>query len=705
MPSPRAQELRQAYETEDVSKQVIDTARKLEGLRRQHSVHAAGVVIGREPLTNICPVQRTDGDTVTQYEMGAIEQIGLLKMDFLGLRNLTVIGDTILHMKDNRGVEVDPDRLDLSDPLAYKLLQDGNTAGVFQMESGGMTRLCRQLRPDRFEEIAALIALYRPGPMDEIPRYVKGKHDPTSVTFFHPLLTEVLADTNGVIVYQEQVTEILQVVGGIQPARRRHDPLCHRQEEDLGAGQMGGAVPHRRSGGGVDRPGEPGLVGPDQTFRRVLVQPGARQRVRPGRLPDHLAEGQLPGGVSGGLLTSAKDRNDKMPMYLAETRTMGVKVLPPSVNDSDLDFKPRGDDILFGLSAIRNVGESVAERLITARRKGGPFSSFDDFCRRVDPSCLNKKVIESLAKAGGFDCLGVKRAPLLDRDPKNGGLCMSERAARLVEAVLAERKAEEAGQYSFFAGEPETPNFSAPGVTVAFDGVGDDIPQSDLLKAEKEMLGFYVSEHPLAAIEGAIQVPVRGRYPSTGGRPGRSHQDRGRDPVPDDPQVHQKGRHLVRRCPGRPQGQRRGDFLAEHGERNLAGTVERRRHRPDQRPGRTAGRGGQAHGVEGDQAQYHRGGGGVEDQAAGRVVDPAQDRRPEGGAVRAIPAPPRCTCTYRAGETGDTVLKLGGGFTVELRNGLYGEIQSVLGAGALLSDAGGSSVVQSQPSRYERTQR
>ncbi len=681
-----AQELRQAYETEEASKQVIETARKLEGLRRQHSVHAAGVVIGREPLTNICPVQRTDGDIVTQYEMGAIEQIGLLKMDVLGLRNLTVIGDTVDHLRANRGVEIDPDKLPLDDPKAYKLLQDGNTAGVFQMESGGMTRLCRQLRPDRFEEIAALIALYRPGPMDEIPRYVKGKHQPDSISYFHPLLAHVLEDTNGVIVYQEQVTMILQVVAGFSPqdadmiryaiGKKKTSELV-KWETQFHAGAQAAGLTAQESQGLWD------LIKPfaGYSFNRAHANGYGLVAYQTTWL-----KANYPVEYLGALLTSAKDRNDKMPMYLAETRAMGVNVRPPSVNDSDLDFKPRGDDVLFGLSAIRNVGESVAERLLAARNKGGPFSSFDDFCRRVDPSCLNKKVIESLAKAGGFDCLGVKRGDLLERDPRNGGLCMSEGATRLVEAVLAERKAEEAGQYSFFAGEPEVRHFSVPGATVKLDGVGDDIANGDLLKAEKEMLGFYVSEHPLAAIQSAMRLQTDVEIPSLAEGP--------------DGAVKVVGgilSRMVRKFTKKgdiwyqgvledmlanvevtfwPQtvNETSPELLSDDALVIIKGRIELRDEnvkvmalkvsRPD---------------ISGAADVL-------------RIKLPAesltQNRINDLKAVLAShPGSSPVHLHLSGGRNGDTVLKLGGGFTVELRNGLYAELQSVLGAGSLLNGA------------------
>jgi DNA polymerase III subunit alpha len=500
---PNSGDLRNAYETEDASRQVIDTARKLEGLRRQHSVHAAGVVIGHEPITNNVPVQKTDGDLVTQYEMGAIEKIGLLKMDFLGLRNLTVIGDTVAHIKANRGIDIDVDNLPLDDGPAFKLLQEGATSGIFQMESGGMVRLCRQLRPDRFEEIAALIALYRPGPMEEIGRYVKGKHQPSTVTYFHPMLADVLADTNGVIVYQEQVTRILQVVAGFSPQdadmiryaigkKKTSELVKWKSQFEEGCAAAGLTDKEAFDLWELIRP----FAG--YSFNRAHANGYALISYQTAWL-----KANYPVEYLAALLTSAKDRNDKMPIYLGESRAMGIQLLPPSVNESDLDFTPRGDQVLFGLSAIRNVGESVAERIIRARRTAGPFTDFEDFCLRVDPTCLNKKVIESLAKAGGFDHLGVSRSALLQMDA--GVVVMSEGAARMIEAVIAQRRSEDAGQYSFFA-EATEDQPATPGRGFGLNGTFTELPQHDLLKGEKEMLGFYVSQHPLAAIEGALRA-------------------------------------------------------------------------------------------------------------------------------------------------------------------------------------------------------
>ncbi len=678
---PNAADLRMAYETEEAARQVIDTARKLEGLRRQHSVHAAGVVIGHEPLINHVPVQRTDGDLVTQFEMGAIEQIGLLKMDFLGLRNLTVIGDAVQHIKNNRGVDIDVDALPLDDPATFRLLQEGATAGVFQMESGGMTRLCRQLRPDRFEEIAALIALYRPGPMEEIGKYVKGKHDPSSVSYFHPLLKEVLADTNGVIVYQEQVTRILQVVAGFSAQdadmvryaigkKKSHELVKWKSQFEKGCAASGLTEKETSDLWELIRP----FAG--YSFNRAHANGYGLIAYQTAWL-----KANYPVEYLAALLTSAKDRTDKMPVYLAETRALGIRMLPPSVNESDLDFTPRGDEILFGLSAIRNVGESVAERIIRARSKGGPFSDFGDFCRRVEPTCLNKKVIESLAKAGGFDCLEVSRSALLEGGSKGAPLCMSERVGRMIEATLAERRSEEAGQFSFFGGEAEAPAASF-GNGLRVGPAEEEIPRSDLLRGEKEMLGFYVSEHPLAAIEGALaaqtEVPIPalaegpdGQVRTVGGilsRMTRKFTKKGDvwfGGVLED----LKGTVEVTFWPQTVQ-ETAPELLADDVIVIVKGRIELRDEnaklmalkvtRPDLSGASTPLR------IRMDAASC----------TAARIEELKS-------VLAAHPGASPVLLHLGGGTNGDTVLRLGG-FTVELRNGLFAELRSVLGTASLV---------------------
>lgn len=680
---PNAGDLRRAYETDPQAREVIDTARKLEGLRRQHSVHAAGVVISDEPLTNHAPVQRTDGEVVTQYEMGAIERIGLLKMDFLGLRNLTVIGDALDHIKDNQGVEVDIENLPLDDAQAFRLLSEGHSAGIFQMESGGMTRLCRKLRPDRFEEIAALIALYRPGPMDEIGRYVKGKHDPGSVTLFHPMLKEVLADTNGVIVYQEQVTEMLQLVAGFSP-----------QDADM----VRYAIGKKKSSELVKWKGQfdegcraSGLTEAEARGLWELILPFAGYSFNRAHANGYgliayqtaWLKAHYPVEYMAALLTSAKDRVDKMPVYLAECRALGIEVLPPNVNESGLDFTPRGKQILFGLSAIRNVGEAVAERIIQARTTKGEFTEFSDFCKKVDAACLNKKVVESLAKAGAFDCLGVERSALCSPDGKTpGGLCASEAVIRLVETVLTERRSEEAGQFSLFAGGAQPSEAKASNGFHSFLP-GVEISRPNLLRAEKEMLGFYVSEHPLAAIESALlyQSECRicdlaecndGAVRTVGGiltRLTRKFTKKGDlwlnavlEDMESSVEVNIWPRTVEETDPS---------LLTDDCVVLIKGRVEIRDDHPIMSANKISRPDFSAR------------------TSPVRIKIPATDCTPDRieelkGVLSAHPGPSPVLLHLAGASNRSTILKLGGGFSVEQRSGLYAEIKSVLGPASLV---------------------
>src|SRR5947209_7308781 len=375
------------------------------------------------------------------------------------------------------------------------------------MDSLGMTRLLRQLHPDRFEEIAALIALYRPGPMEEIPRYVKGKHDRSSVTYLHPLLEQVLSDTNGVIVYQEQVTQILKVVGGFAPEaaemvryaiakKKQHVMDEAKTSFDAGCRDSGLSAKETEALWELIKP----FAG--YSFNRAHANGYALIAYQTAWLKAH-----FPVEYMAALLTSVKTNPDRMRAYLGECLALQIKVLPPDVNSSQLDFTARGQEILFGLSAIRNVGESVAVAVVRSRKDG--FSSFHDFARRVPTSVLNKKAVESLAKAGAFDSLSVERSALLAHDPK-GGLSLSEQAARVIEATTAARRSEDAGQFSLFAGSDGDESRDGSAAVSAFSHFGEtlapgDLPRSDLLAAEKEMLGFYVSEHPLAGLSAALR--------------------------------------------------------------------------------------------------------------------------------------------------------------------------------------------------------
>jgi DNA polymerase-3 subunit alpha len=492
-------ELRAAHENDPDARRVLDTARGLEGLRRQWGVHAAAVVISRDPLIETVPVMKreADGAIITQYEMNAVAKLGLLKMDFLGLRNLTVLDDTLRHLR-GRQVELDLAAIPQDDALTFEMLQAGDSDGVFQMESEGMRRLLRQLRPDRFEDIVALIALYRPGPMEQIPRYIEGKHDPSKVTYLHPLLEEITADTYGVMVYQEQIITLLQKVAGYSAGEadivrkaigKKIDSLMRKEEPRFLAGCQAQGLSEEQA----------------RTLWR-LIQPFAGYSFNRAHAAGYglvtwqtaYLKAHHPVEYMAALLTSVKDDKDARPKYLGSCRRMGLVVLPPDVNDSDSDFTPAGSGspeagerpperaIRYGLSAIRNVGEQVVQAIIAARRTKGRFTDFFDFCDKVDAGVLNKRVVESLIKAGAFDSLGHTRKGLLDVHEQH------------IDDVLARKRAEALGQFSLFSGMEDTVEaVSQPRPTIG----AEEWDKATRLAFEKEMLGQYVSDHPLLGLE------------------------------------------------------------------------------------------------------------------------------------------------------------------------------------------------------------
>ncbi len=487
-------ELREAYEREPEAREIIDTARALEGLRREDSVHAAGVVIGDAPLVNYLPLKlakdsRDDSRRiVTQFDMHGVEKLGLLKMDFLGLRNLSVIEDTLALLR-RKGIELDIDHIPLDDPEVYAMLRRGDTTGVFQMESPGMRSLIKALAPDRFEDLMALVALYRPGllSMGQHIEYAERKHGRKPVTYPHPALEEILRDTYGIIVYQEQVMQVAVRLAGytMGEADTLRKVMGKKKRELL--------PPHREKfvRGAVARGEDPKraeeifeLIVPfaDYGFNASHACAYAYVAYQTAYLKAH-----HPVEYMAAILTSVKDDKDRKPFYLNACRLMGIEVLPPDVNESELDFAPvpTGEPrIRYGLSAVRNVGEGAVEQIIRARETKGPFTSFADFCRKVDPSVLTKKVLESLILAGAFDSLGYARKALLENHERVSG------------PILAERKAEAAGQFSLFGGEG-----AGPAAEVDESALhGEEFDRRLLLKHEKEMLGQFVTDHPLLEV-------------------------------------------------------------------------------------------------------------------------------------------------------------------------------------------------------------
>ncbi|MHB1067313.1 MAG: DNA polymerase III subunit alpha [Candidatus Nanopelagicales bacterium] len=489
-----ASEFRALYDSDPDAKRVIDTARGLEGLKRQPGVHAAGVILCREPLIDVIPVWRRDQDgaVITQFDMGACESLGLLKMDFLGLRNLTVLDDCLAHIEANRGQTVVLEELELDDRPTYDLLTRGDTLGVFQLDGGPMRSLLRSMQPDNFEDISAVLALYRPGPMGANAHndYADRKNRRKPVIPIHLELAEpladILGDTYGLIVYQEQVMAIAQKLAGysLGAADLLRRAMGKKKKEILDKEYVpfrDGMIANGFSDDAIATLWEILVPFSDYAFNKAHTAGYGLVSYWTAYL-----KANYPAEYMAALLTSVKDDKDRSAVYLNECRKMGIKVLPPDVNDSDFDFTPRGTDIRFGLSAIRNVGGNVVDSVISARRQVGRFGDFHDFIAKVDASVCNKRVVESLIKAGAFDSLGHTR---------KGLVAVHE---QVVDAAVDIKRAESHGQFDLFGGlEGQGPGSAVP---------RDDIPlgeweKSVLLSHEREMLGLYVSDHPLTGAE------------------------------------------------------------------------------------------------------------------------------------------------------------------------------------------------------------
>ena len=491
-----AGEFRQLYETDPDSKRVVDLAKGLEGLKRQWGVHAAGVILSREPLLDVIPIHRreADGAIITQFDMGACESTGLLKMDFLGLRNLSVLDDALLNIKANQGLDVVLEDLPLRDQKTFELLSRGDTLGVFQLDGGPMRALLRSMAPDSFADISAVIALYRPGPMGENAHnnYADRKNGRKPVEPIHPELSEplqeILGDTYGLIVYQEQVMAIAQKVAGFTLGRadllrkamgKKNKEILDKEYIPFEAGMKENGF----SVGAIKRLWEVLIPFSDYAFNRAHSAGYGVVSFWTAYL-----KANYPTEYMAALLTSVRDDKDKSALYLSECRRMGIKVLPPDVNESDAEYTPRGRDIRFGLAAIRNVGEGVVASIKSARDEKGGFTSFGDFLAKVDANVCNKKTIESLIKAGAFDSL---------EHPRKGLMAIHLEA---IDSVIETKRAEAIGQFDLFGGESIS--------QVA--GLDVDIPdtewdKSTLLTFEREMLGLYVSDHPLLGVEHVLR--------------------------------------------------------------------------------------------------------------------------------------------------------------------------------------------------------
>ena len=497
-----ATEVRALYEADAQVREIIDTARGLEGLKRQWGVHAAGVIMSSKPLLDVIPIQRreADGAIITQFDMGACETLGLLKMDFLGLRNLTIIDDALENIELNGKPKLVIEDVELDDQKTYDLLARGDTLGVFQLDGGPMRDLLRRMAPTEFDDISAVGALYRPGPMGANAHndYADRKNKRQEVTPIHPELAEplkdILGETYGLIVYQEQVMAIAQKLAGytLGKADLLRRAMGKKKKEILDkeyAGFAQGMKDHGYSAAAVKTLWDILLPFSDYAFNRAHSAAYGVVSYWTAYL-----KANYPAEYMGAVLTSVRDDKDKAAVYLAECRRMGITVLPPDVNESVRNFAPVGNDIRFGLGAIRNVGFNVVDAIVAARKEKGAFTDFSDFLRKVDAVVCNKKVIESLIKAGAFDSLGHSRK----------GLLLVH--ADAIDAVMSTKKAASMGQFDLFGSMDGGGDDADPAIAGIFDVKvpEDEWDTKHRLAVEREMLGLYVSGHPLHGVEGVL---------------------------------------------------------------------------------------------------------------------------------------------------------------------------------------------------------
>lgn len=496
-----AAELRLLYDADADAKRIIDVARGLEGLRRGDGIHAAAVVIAREAITEYLPIQRKpvggqpaeNSPIVTQFEMNSVADLGLLKMDFLGLRTLDVMDITLKLIKRVRNIDVDIDDVNLEDEKTFELLQNAQTIGVFQLEGAQMRSLIKSLKPTAFEDVAALVALYRPGPMAANMHndYADRKNGRKPVTYYHDDVKEILETSYGLMIYQEQLMRVAQKLAGysLEEADNLRKAMGKKKREIIAEHRAKFTAGCVTNGYGEKFGKEMfDIIEPfaDYSFNKS-------HSVGYGYIAYQTAflKANYPHEFLSAMLTTTKGDKDKTAIYLAECRAMEIEVKVPDVNESESDFTVVDECIRFGMSAVRNVGEGVSELIIKAREEGGKYSDFYDFCERVDVGALNKRTIESLAKAGGFDSLGHTR---------KGLLMVYE---MIVDNVVSRRREREAGIMSLFGDiSSEQGNDSSSRVIIP----DSEFDKTLKLTYEKEMLGLYISDHPLAGLEKALNA-------------------------------------------------------------------------------------------------------------------------------------------------------------------------------------------------------
>ncbi|MBQ9280256.1 MAG: DNA polymerase III subunit alpha, partial [Clostridia bacterium] len=486
-------DLKKMYEEEPDVKEIINISRNLEGLPRHASTHAAGVVITKDAVDSYVPLYKGDNIVSTQYTMTILEELGLLKMDFLGLRTLTVINDAEKMVKANRGVNVEYDE-NMQDPNVYKLWSEGNSCGIFQFESAGMTSFMKELKPDRLEDLIAGVSLYRPGPMDQIPRYIKAKNNPSATEYTHPILEPILNVTYGCMVYQEQVMQIVRSVGGYSLGRadlvrramgkKKLDVMAEERKNFIyGLTDEGGNVLIPGAiRNGVDEKSANKIFDEMAEFAKYAFNKSHAACYAVVAYRTAYLKAYYPTEFFAALLNSFLNVQSKITVYINECKRMGIEVLRPDINKSFSKFTVEGDKIIFGLAAIKNVGEAAINSITTEREQNGPFSDFVDFCKRIASEDVNRKCVESMIKAGVFDSLEPNRNTLL---------CSFE---DVLDTIASDKKSALSGQMNMF----DTESASNENKDTLYKmNVMPELPKREILSMEKEMLGLYVSGHPL----------------------------------------------------------------------------------------------------------------------------------------------------------------------------------------------------------------
>ena len=496
-------ELKELYEDDENIRNLLNLAISLEGLPRQASTHACGVVITKEPVVNYVPLYMRDNTISTQYIMTTLEELGLLKMDFLGLRTLTVIDDAKKLIKDNRGIDVEIDK-EMNDPKVYKLWAEGKTSGIFQFESQGMTNFMKELKPDRLEDIIAGVSLYRPGPMDQIPRYIRNKLHPDNIEYTHPALEPILHVTYGCMVYQEQVMQIVRQLAGYSLGRadlvrramgkkkldvmaKEREYFIHGQVDEQGNVIIPGCIRN-----GIDEESANKIFDEMAEFAKYAFNKSHAAAYAVVSYQTAYLKAYYPEELMAATLNSFLGNLDKIPEYIDECKKLNIEILRPDINKSSTKFTVKDMKIRFGLGSIKNVGIAAVETICEERRKNGEYKNLSDFCERISKEAVNKKCIESLIKSGAFDNLGETRATLLNS------------YELILDTITNSQRKSLKGQVSMFDLTEQTEG-NLDEIKYQYTAL-PEFSTKELLSMEKEMIGIYISGHPLENLREQIMA-------------------------------------------------------------------------------------------------------------------------------------------------------------------------------------------------------